>query len=384
LPLVVSNLKRRPMRLVLTLASVVMAFTMFALLEALRSGFATSVDMVGTSRLMTLNKVSIIQPMPVAYVERVRGVVGVAEVASFSWFGGVFRDGKTQIPVYPTEPKRFLSMYPEIDLPTEQRLQWIADRQGALIGEGIAQRYGLKVGDKLPIRSAIYRKADGGDTWEFVVRGIYSLREGGAGIDTASVFFHYDYFNESIRRGRDMVGWLVVQVSDPASSLAVSRRIDGLFQNSSAETKTSTEKAMAKQFADQVGSIGTILISVVTAVFFTMLLVTANTMAQAIRERTSEIGVLKTLGFSARQILGLVLAESVTLAVVGGLLGLLIGYVAVEAVGPAIRQFVPIFAVTPRIVVFAIALMLFTGLISGLWPALTAMRLRITEALRRS
>jgi putative ABC transport system permease protein len=384
LPLVIANLRRRPMRLVLTLASVIVAFTMFALLEALRSGFATSVDMVGTSRLMTLNKVSIIQPMPVAYVERVRGVVGVEEVASFSWFGGVFRDGKTQIPVFPTEPKRFLAMYPEIDLSTEQRLQWIADRQGALIGEGIAKRYGLKVGDKLPLRSAIYRKADGGDTWQFVVRGIYGLSQAGAGIDTASVFFHYDYFNESIRRGRDQVGWLVVKVADPANSLGVSRRVDELFRNSSAETKTSTEKAMAKQFADQVGSIGTILISVVTAVFFTMLLVTANTMAQAIRERTSEIGVLKTLGFSARQVLGLVLAESVTLAMVGGLLGLGIGHLAVEGMGPAVRQFIPVFELTSRIVLMAIALMLFTGVISGLWPAMSAMRLKITDALRRT
>jgi putative ABC transport system permease protein len=331
-----------------------------------------------------LNKVSIIQPMPVAYVERVRGVVGVEEVASFSWFGGVFRDGKTQIPVFPTEPKRFLAMYPEIELPLEQRLQWVADRQGALIGEGIANRYGLKVGDKLPMRSAIYRQTDGGDTWEFVVRGIYGLNQAGAGIDTASVFFHYDYFNESIRRGRDMVGWLVVKVSDPANSLAVSRRVDELFRNSSAETKTSTEKAMAKQFADQVGSIGTILISVVTAVFFTMLLVTANTMAQAIRERTSEIGVLKTLGFSARQVLGLVLAESVTLALSGGLLGLALGHLAVEGMGEAVRQFIPVFELTPRIVLMALALMLLTGIVSGLWPAMSAMRLRITDALRRT
>ncbi len=384
LPLVLANLKRRPMRLGLTLASIVIAFTMFALLEALRSGFDTAVNLAGTSRLMTINKVSIIQPLPVAYVERVKSVVGVKEVAEFSWFGGVYRDGKTQIPVYPTDPERFMRLYPEVAITESERIGWLSDRQAALIGEGFAQRYGLKVGDRLPIRSAIYRKQDGGDTWEFNVRGVYRLREGSSsGVDTASVFFHYDFFNESIRRGRNQVGWLVLEV-DPDDAVEISRRVDALFANSSAETKTSTEKAMVKQFADQVGNIGTILISVVTAVFFTMLLVTANTMAQAVRERTSEIGVLKTLGFSRGKILGLVLAESMTLTLIGGGVGLLMGWLAVEQVGPAIRQFVPVFKLTPAIVVVALMLMLTTGLIAGLWPALSAMRLRITEALRRA
>lgn len=382
LPLVLANLRRRPMRLVLTIASIVIAFTMFALLEALRGGFSTAVNLAGTSRLMAINKVSIIQPLPVSYVERVRSVVGVKEVAEFNWFGGVYRDGKTQIPVYPTDPERFLRVFPEVLLTADERMNWYADRQAALIGEGLAQRYGLKVGDRLPIRSAIYRRMDGGDTWEFNVRGVYRLREGASGVDAASVFFHHDFFNESIRRGRDLVGWLVLEV-EPADALAISRRIDELFANSSAETKTSTEKAMAKQFADQVGNIGTILISVVTAVFFTMLMVTANTMAQAVRERTSEIGVLKTLGFNRRQVLGLILAESLALTLIGGGIGMLLGWSAVEQVGPAIRQYVPVFAMTPNIVAMGVGLMLATGLIAGAWPAAAAMRLKITEALRR-
>ncbi len=382
LPLLLANLRRRPLRLFFTLGSIVVAFWLFALLEALRSGFSTSISMVGVDRLMTLNKTSIIQPLPLAHFERVKAVPGVQAVAFFHWFGGVYRDGKTQIPVYVCDPAALMQVYPELQLPPGAREAWLGDRQGVIVGPAIAARYGIAAGDRIPMRSAIYRQRDGGDVWEMNVVAIYDIAEGAATLDKNSFFFHYDYFNESIRAGRDRIGWMVVRVQDPSRSTEVAQRIDAVFENSSAETKTSTEKAMARQFADQVGNIGAILVAVVGAVFFTMMLVTANTMAQAVRERTGEIAVLKTLGFRASQVLQLVLAESLLVTFIGGALGLALGALSIAAIGPGIRQFVPVFAMTGRTVGLAVLLMLAFGAASGAWPAISAMRLRITEALR--
>jgi len=384
LPLLLANLRRRPMRLFFTLGSIVVAFWLFALLEALRSGFSASISMVGVDRLMTLNKTSIIQPLPLAHLERVKAVPGVADVALFNWFGGVFRDGKTQIPVYICDPASFLKVYPELRLPPGARDAWLGDRQGVIVGRAMAARYGIAAGDRIPMRSAIYRQRDGSDVWEMNVVAIYDIAEGAATLDKNSFFFHYDYFNESVRMGRDRIGWMVVRVDDPSRSTEVAKRIDAVFENSSSETRTSTEKAMARQFADQVGNIGAILVAVVGAVFFTMMLVTANTMAQAVRERTGEIAVLKTLGFRASQVLRLVLAESLLVTMIGGAIGLALGALSIAAIGPGIRQFVPVFQMTPRTVALAVLLMLGFGTAAGAWPAVSAMRLKITEALRHS
>lgn len=384
LPLLLANLRRRPLRLVFTLGSIVVAFWLFALLEALRNGFSTSISMVGVDRLMTLNKTSIIQPLPFAYFERVKAVPGVAEVSFFHWFGGVFRDGRTQIPVYVCDPESFLRVYPELRLGPGVREAWLADRQGVLVGPGVAARYGIRVGDRIPMRSAIYRQRNGGDVWEMNVVGIYDLAEGAATLDRQSFFFHYDYFNESVRVGRDRIGWMIVRVEDPARSIETAARIDAAFANSPAETKTATEKAMARQFADQVGNIGAILVVVAGAVFFTMMLVTANSMAQSVRERTAEIAVLKTLGFPSGQVMRLVLAESLLVTSIGGALGLVLGAASIAAIGPGIRQFIPVFELTGRTVAVAGLLMLAFGVAAGAWPATGAMRLRITEALRHS
>jgi putative ABC transport system permease protein len=384
LPLLLANLRRRPLRLVFTLGSIVVAFWLFALLEALRSGFSTSISMVGVDRLMTLNKTSIIQPLPFAHFERAKAVPGVAEVSFFHWFGGVFRDGRTQIPVYVCDPESFLRVYPELRLAPGVREAWLSDRQGVLVGSGVAARHGIRVGDRIPMRSAIYRQRDGGDVWEMNVAGIYDIAEGAATLDRQSFFFHYDYFNESVRVGRDRIGWMVVRVEDPARATETAARIDAAFENSSFETKTSTEKAMARQFADQVGNIGAILVAVVGAVFFTMMLVTANSMAQSVRERTAEIAVLKTLGFPSGQVLWLVLGESLLVTSLGGALGLALGALSIAAIGPGIRQFIPVFELTGRTVAVAALLMLAFGVAAGAWPAAGAMRLRITEALRHS
>jgi len=308
-------------------------------------------------------------------------VPGVRAVAGFNWFGGVYRDSKAQIQVLATDPEQVVAVYPEMKVKPDQFEAWKHDRQGVIVGPTLANLYGWKVGDRIPIRSDIWRKGDGSDTWEFNIVGIYDAS--GSGVDKATVYFHYDYFNESLQYGKDQVGWMVVRVADPAQSDALAARIDAMFANSPFETKTSTERVMVKQFLDQVGNIGLILVSVTTAVFFTMLLVTANTMAQSVSERTNEIGVLKTLGFSGQSILTLVLLESLFLTFLGGLIGLGLAWLLVGGVGESIKDYFPVFKLDAGTLVAGISLMLVFGVVTGLWPALTAMRLKIVDALRR-
>jgi len=325
--------------------------------------------------------VNITVSLPRGYFEKVRAVPGVRAVAPFNWFGGIYKDSKQQLQVLATDPEQIVAVYPELKVKPDQFEAWKRDRQGVIVGPTLANNFGWKVGDRIPIRSDIWRKADGSDTWEFNIVGIYDAS--GSGVDKATIYFHYDYFNESLQYGKDQVGWMVVRVADPAQSDTLAARIDSMFANSPFETKTSTERVMIKQFLDQVGNIGLILVSVTTAVFFTMLLVTANTMAQSVRERTNEIGVLKTLGFSGPSILTLVLLESLFLTFAGGLLGLGLAWLFAGGVGESIKDYFPVFRLDSGTFIAGISLMVLFGLITGAWPALTAMRLKIVDALRR-
>ncbi len=235
----------------------------------------------------------------------------------------------------------------------------------------------------MPIKSSFLRKANNSETWEFNIVAIYKV-ENSAGWDNQSAMFHYDYMNESLLFNKDQIGWMTVKVANPDESEAVAKRIDAVFANSSDETKTATEKAFTKQFLEQIGNIGKILISVVFAVFFTMLLVTANTMAQSVRERTNEIGVLKTLGFSSGSVLRIVIGEALFLTIFGGLIGFALSYALVTfVIGPAMKKYFPVFEIGDSTIITAFILMVALGVITGLWPAVSAMRLKITDALRR-
>ena len=381
LPLVWANLKRRKLRFAFTLISILLAFLMFGMLDALRTSLSQAVNLAGADRIMTLSKVNITVSLPRGYYEKVKALPGVRAVAGFNWFGGVYRDSKAQIQVLATDPEQLVAVYPELIVKPEQFEAWKHDRQGVIVGPTLANMYQWKVGDRIPIRSDIWRKGDGGDTWEFNIVGIYDAS--GSGVDKATIYFHYDYFNESLQYGKDQVGWMVVRVEDPKQSDALSRRIDDMFVNSPFETKTATEREFVKRVLEQMGNIGLILVSVTTAVFFTMLLVTANTMAQSVSERTNEIGVLKTLGFSGPSILSLVLLESLFITFVGGLLGLGLAWVLASGMGEAIKDYFPVFKLDTGTFVTGISLMVVFGLITGAWPALTAMRLKIVDALRR-
>jgi putative ABC transport system permease protein len=381
LPLVWANLKRRKLRFAFTFISIMLAFLMFGMLDALRTSLSQAVNLAGADRLMCMSKVNITVSLPRGYYEKVKAVPGVRAVAGFNWFGGVYKDSKAQIQVLATNPEQIVAVYPELKVKPQEFEAWKRDRQGVIVGPTLANLYSWKVGDRIPIRSDIWRKADGSDTWEFNIVGIYDAT--GSGVDKATVYFHYDYFNESLQYGKDQVGWMVVRVADPAQSDALAARVDSMFANSPFETKTSTERVMIKQFLEQVGNIGLILVSVTTAVFFTMLLVTANTMAQSVSERTNEIGVLKTLGFSGRSILTLILLESLILTFAGGLVGLFLAWFLAGGMGEAIKDYFPVFELSTGTVIVGLLMMLAFGIITGMWPALTAMRLKIVDALRR-
>jgi putative ABC transport system permease protein len=382
LPIVWANLIRRKLRLVFTFVSILLAFLMFGMLDALRTSLAGVVNVVGADRMLTMSKVNLTVPMPRAHYEKVKVVPGVKAAASFNWFGGMFKDAKRPIQMQATEPEAFLTVYPEVKLTPEEVAAWQHDRQGMIVGRMLADTNGWKIGDRVPIRSQIWRKLDGSDTWQFNIVGIYDVK--GSGMNPASAFFQYAYFNESLQFGRDMTGSIAIKVDDPAHADAIAKRIDAQFENSPFETKTSTEREFVKRLLEQVGDIGSILVSVTAAVFFTMLLVTANTMAQSVRERTNEIGVLKTLGFGGRSILVLVLLESLFLTLTGGLAGLILAWLLAGGVGVAIKDYFPAFHIGAATFIVGIALMLAFGLITGAWPALTAMRLKIVDALRRT
>jgi putative ABC transport system permease protein len=274
----------------------------------------------------------------------------------------------------------YFQLYPEARLPQEQLATWLADRQGAIIGRTTAEKYGWKVGDKVPIQATIWMPKQG-NTWFFNIDGIYDADKG---FDTSNFFFHYEYLDENRRGAYGMVGWYVLRIGDPSRAAEIAARLDAQFANSSAETKTSTEKAFLQGFVNQVGNIKAIIISILAAVLFTLfLLVLANTMAQSVRERTSELAVLKTLGFSNGLVLGLVLVESTILALLGGGLGLAVTYVAVEG-GSFNNALLPVFLMRTRDIVIGVGLCCALGLVAGALPAMTAMRLRITDALRRT
>jgi putative ABC transport system permease protein len=230
---------------------------------------------------MTMHKVSIIQPLPEAYLNRIRGIDGVRQAAPFDWFGGIYQNERNPLPVMATDPESFLEVYADYRLPQEQRRAWIADRGSAIISPSLAERFGWKIGDTIPMRSNIWQKQDRSNTWDMKIAGIYQASNG-----DSSVYFHHEYLNESRSVGRDTVGWVALRIGDPQRAAEIAGRIDAQFANSSTETKTATEKAFAQSFANQLGNIGAIVTAVVTAVFFTMLLVTANSMAQSVRERT--------------------------------------------------------------------------------------------------
>jgi putative ABC transport system permease protein len=378
-PLIWRNLWRRKIRTIFTLLSIFVAFLLFGVLMTIRAVFSFGVDIAGLDRLMVIHKISIIMPLPIAYQTRLQAVPGVKTVTHNTWFGGVYQDPTNFFATIAIEPEQYFSIYPEVHLPPEQMKAWLADRQGAVVGVDLAERFGWKIGDRIPLRGTIYRTKGGSATWEFNLVGIY---DGEPGVDKSNFFFRYDYLDEARDIGEGLVGWYVVKIMEASRSREMGAIFDEMFANSPAETKTTTEKGFIDGFAKQVGDIGSIMIAILTAVLFTILLVVGNTMGQAVRERTGELAVLKTLGFSNTSVLALVLAESLFIAVAGGGLGLGAAWLIVQRGDPTGGLLSP-FMLPTRDVITGVWLMGAVGVAAGLLPATGAMRIRIVDALRK-
>jgi len=382
LHLIWSNLKRKKLRTSLTLLSIVVAFVLFGLLSAIQQALVGGVAMAGADRLIVRHKVSIIQLLPESYQARMERIPGVVLATHQTWFGGIYQDPKNFFMQNPVMPEEFLDMHPELILAPEQKQAWLKTRTGAIVGRKTAERFHWKIGDKVPIRSTIWSKPDGSKVWEFDIVGIYDGSK--KGTDTTPLFFRYDYFDEVRKQswGKGLVGWYTIRVKDPAQAAEVAKRVDAEFENSSDETKTEPEGAFIQAWASQIGNIVLIVAAILGAVFFTILLVTGNTMAQGVRERTGELGVLKAIGFTNGQIVSLVLAESCLLTALGGALGLGLAWLVISRGDPT-SGLLPMFFFPTRDVLVGFALSLALGFATGIFPALQAMRLRVADALRR-
>jgi len=379
LHLIWRNLTRKKLRTSLTLLTIMVAFVLFGILCAVREALVGGVAVAGADRLVVRHKVSIIQMLPESYKARIAQIPGVAAVTHQTWFGGVYQDPRNFFMQCPVVPEEFMAMFPEFILPPAQMKAWLNTRTGAIVGRKTAERFHWKIGDKIPIMSPIWLRK----TWEFDLVGIFDGAKDGT--DTTSMFFRYDYFDESRKSqnwGQGQVGWYTIRVKDPAQAGVVAERVDKEFENSPYETKTEPEGAFAQGFANQIGNITAIVSGILAAVFFTILLVTGSTMSQAIRDRIGELGVLKAIGFTNGQLLSLVLAESCLLTVLGGGLGLLLA-AGVAAGGDPTGGLLPMFQLPGRDLLLGLLISVALGVVTGALPALQAMRLRVADALRR-
>ncbi|WP_444920580.1 ABC transporter permease [Microbulbifer sp. CnH-101-G] len=379
--LIYKNMTRKPLRLFLTCFAIFIAFLIFGAVTSLKTALNSSVELSADNRLVVFNRINFTQSLPISYFQKVAAVEGVKDVTHLNWFGGYFQEQSRQIVSLAVDPESYLRVYEEIVIPEEQKQAWFNNRQGALVGEKLAQIYGWKVGDRIPISSNIFTHKDGGYTWEFVVSGIF--KGDTEQYDTRQMLFHYKYFMETQTFGNDWIGWMALTTDDPSLNEKVAKTIDDSFANSQSETDTSTEKSFNKAFIEQIGNIGLIIFSVVFTAFFTILIVVGNTMALAIRERTGEIAVLKTLGFSSARIFRMVLSESLLIAFIGGLSGLAAAWLLVEGVKTFLARFLPNLILDGDIALQALFFMLLLGIITGLLPAFNALRLNIVSAFNR-
>ncbi|MEO7149442.1 MAG: FtsX-like permease family protein [Rhodanobacteraceae bacterium] len=379
--LVWAALFRRKTRTIFTMLSVLAAFLLFGLLDSVRTAFADAGNSVaGVDRLITISKVSFTMELPKSLLTRIHAVPGVADVGYANWFGGIYQDPKNFFPNEAVSDNYF-GLFSEFVLPTAQRKAFRDTRTGAVVGAALAKKYGWKIGDKIPLQATIFPQKDGSNAWTFDLVGIYHASNPKQVAQENVLFFNWDYFDEARQFGNGNVGWYIEKLTDRNQADRVAHAIDALSANSDHETKTETESAFNVAFVKQFADIGAIVSAIMAAVFFTLILLTGNTMAQAVRERIPELAVLKTIGFSSRSVLLLVLTESILLVLIGGVIGMILAAVVVGGVKAALGATLPMADVDASIWLVAIALMLGIGLVVGVLPALRGMRLKIVDAL---
>ena len=382
LHLIWAALFRRKARTLLTLVSIAAAFLLFGMLDAVRTSFDQAGQSAnGAQRLQTGSKLSFIQTLPQSLEAQIQQVPGVKMVTYANWFGGAYQDPHNQVFSFAVEPN-YIDLYPEIEVSAAERKAFDDTRTGILVGEKLAKRFHWKVGDKIPLQSTIFPNRQGSKNWTFDVVGIlHSKDKKAGGFYDQMLLLHWKYFDETTPFNRGQVGWYVTRVADVNQADRVAKAIDALSANSDHETRTQTEQAATANWMKQLADIGLIVGSIMGAVFFTLLLLSGNTMMQAVRERTNELAVLKTIGFSNRAVLGIVLAESILLLLLGGVIGMALATLIVPAIAAGSGGMLNLPSISTGSWVSALVLMIVIGLLVGALPALRAMRLNIVDAL---
>jgi putative ABC transport system permease protein len=383
LDLVSKNLWRKPLRTILLIVSIFIAFLIFSLLVGFNFAYEKSLnENTLANRMVVNNKINFTESMPISYVNRIARVEGVTDVSYQNWFGAYFQERRGP-PMFgfAVDPESFLRVNADqIKMPDDQKKAFIADRQGVIVGKTLADRYGWKLGQVIPIKSDIYIRRDGAPAWDMRVSGIFT---GKNPTDTVpAIYFHWSYLDEGATFGQDQAGQIVILTASPEINDKVATAIDTMFANSSNETATVDEKTFSRSFLAQAGDINFIITMVVSAAFAAILMIVGNTMVTAVRERTKEIGVMKTLGFSGPRVLRMVLGESLLLALIGAALGFGVGWLALNGLGSG-GGFFGRLEMQPIVAAMALGLALLLGLITGLIPALSALRMSIIDALNR-
>ncbi|HET8667675.1 MAG TPA: ABC transporter permease [Terriglobales bacterium] len=376
--LIFANLFRKKIRLILTIGSFAVALFLFAFLGVVRDAFGRGADVAGADRLVVINRTSIINPIPLSYRDQILRIPGVKSVTHNNWFGGVYQDEKNFFPQFVIDPDNQREVFPEFQVPDDQWNAFLKDREGAIVGARTMNRFHWKIGDRIPIKTTLY----GGGSWEFNIVGVYHGKV--PQDDETQFWFRWDYFEERVpERIKGLVGWYVLRVANPDDSPRIAKAIDEQFANSPYETKTQTESAFAASWVKQFGNIQFLIVSIGLVVFFTLLLVTGNTMAISVRERTPELAILKAIGFSDRAVLLFVLGESVAIALVGGAIGLIFAMLAIPMLAQALSGMLPQLFLSPGLLAIGLGTAVAVGIISGVLPGIGAMRMRVVNALRR-